>query len=141
MMIIGMVIIGATLRLERRFDAAHGHIQTTQQSLRRIRPQKTQIPRVNFDRNMVVSKQPGCPRERRKVAGTDLQQRFGTSHDFDRAAIVKQQAIIVTQVSPSRKREFDRNPPQSDDRAAWRAALFVVQQQRVAGLQFAAAAD
>ncbi len=89
----------------------------------------------------MIAQQPGRTRECSGAFCADVHHGLWARHNLDCSAVLEHQAVIVTQVKPSRQHQFDYSSSQAGDGPAWHPALVVVQQQDVANLKITAVAD
>ena len=112
-----VVIIGATLRLEGRLDTAQRRRRAVRSkpSAESVRS-RPQMPRVNFDRNMMIAQKPRRTRERSWAFRRGLRS---TSPDGPRFRLRCHRRAAAGRRGedecPRGKREFDRGSAQADD--------------------------
>ena len=76
-------LVSAAFGLERRVDQRDLGAQALQQRFDRRIAREPQPPLQYLHRHMAVAKMPGETRERGKIRGPNLDQRFGFGNDFD----------------------------------------------------------
>lgn len=135
MIVIVVVIVGAGIRaafrLEWRVDREHLSAERMQQFFRRGLTTHTDPPFVQLRRDVPVAEMPGETRHVRSIARADLEKRLRPRDDFDQPAVFEHEAIVRRNHGGLRQRDLDVGAFQAFVRTIWRAALFIVEEQRV----------
>jgi hypothetical protein len=123
--------VGAALGLEWRVDISKLGAEAFQQGLDRRIAAQPQPSFQNLHRHMTVAEVPGEPRQRGKVGGPRLDQRFGFGDDLDDAAVVEHQGIVGAQGHGLGKIDLDAGALDAKQEALLDLALCERQDQRV----------
>jgi len=131
MVIMRLRIVGAAFGLERRVDRDHLGAERCEQFFDRRIALHPQPLLQDLHRHMPVAEMPGEPRQRRKVGGARLDQRFGLSDDLDQRAVIEHQRVIGAKPYVFGEIELDAGAFDAEREALLRLPLRMRQDQRV----------
>jgi hypothetical protein len=94
--------IGATFRIERRFDLDDPRAKPLHHRLDDVIAPDAQASSGYLRRQMAIAKMPGDPDQVLRIVAADFRQRLRRCHDLDQPAIVKHQRVTA----PQRDRAF-----------------------------------
>ena len=96
-MLVPATGIGATFRIERRFDLDDARAQPLDHGLDHVIAPDAQTPRRDLRRQMAIAEMPGDPNQMLRVPASDFDQRLRRCHDLNQPAIVKHQRVAAAQ--------------------------------------------
>ena len=137
MSVVGMIVVvrlrfvGAAFRLERRVDGDDLGAERREQFLDRGIALKPQTLLQNLHRHVAVAEMPSKPRQRRKVSGAGLDQRFGLSHDLNQRTIIQHQGIVSAKPHLFWEVELDANAFNTEHETLFRLPLRMREDERV----------
>ena len=89
--------IGATLRVERRFDLDQACTEPLHHRFDHVVAPDAQAASGDLRRQVTISEMPGDANQMLRIAAADFHQRLRRRHDLDQPAILKHQCIAPTQ--------------------------------------------
>jgi len=131
MMIVRLRVVSSAFGLERRVDRDHLGAERRKQLFNRRIALHPQPLLQDLHRHMPVAEMPGEPRQRRKVGGAGLDQRFGLSDDLDQRAVIEHQRVIGAKPHVFGEIELDAGPFHAEREALLRLPLRMREDQRV----------
>ncbi|KQW19044.1 hypothetical protein ASC80_16450 [Afipia sp. Root123D2] len=89
--------IGATLRIEWRFDLDDARSEPAHHLLDHVVATNPQTLADNLGRQMAVTEMPGDPNQMRRISTTNFNQRLGRRDNLDHPPIIERQRIATPQ--------------------------------------------
>jgi hypothetical protein len=89
--------IGATLRVERRFDLDQTCTEPLHHRFDHVVAPDAQATSGDLRRQVTIAEMPGDTNQMLRIAAADFHQRLRRRHDLDQPAILKHQCIASTQ--------------------------------------------